>query len=50
MKEVRNNADKLVCMLDEATKTIEIILKGYKTSIHFLDNGQVLIENTDKIA
>lgn len=45
MLDVRNGADKLVCRIDKASKTIEIVQKGYKTTIRFLDNGQVLIKN-----
>ena len=50
MKDVRNGADRLVCRIDETQKTVEIVLKGFKTVIRFLDNGQVLIHNADKAA
>ena len=50
MLDVRNGADKLVCRIDKASKTIEIVQKGYKTTIRFLDNGQVLIKNVSMIA
>lgn len=50
MQDVRNGADKLVCRIDKASKTVEIVLKGCKTTIRFLDDGQVLIENANKAA
>lgn len=36
---VRNLAGKLVCCLDEATSTVEIVSKGQKTVICFRENG-----------
>lgn len=50
MQEVRNNLDKLVCKLDKSTKLIEIVSKGCKTTIQFLDNGIVKITNVTQIA
>ena len=50
MQDVRNSANKLVCRLDKQTKTIEIALKGCTTTIQFLENGQVLIQNANKVA
>ena len=50
MQDVRNGADKLVCRIDKASKTVEIVLKGFKTIVRFLDNGQVLIENVSMVA
>ena len=50
MQDVRNGADKLVCRIDKTSKTVEIVLKSCKTTIRFLDNGQVLIENANKAA
>lgn len=50
MQDVRNGADKLVCRIDKASKTVEIVLKGYKTTIRFLEDGQVQIENANKAA
>lgn len=50
MQDVRNGADKLVCRIDKTSKTVEIVLKGYKTTIRFLDDGQVVIENANKAA
>ena len=39
MIKVRNLAGKLVCLLDEATSTVEIVAKGQKTSIQFTEDG-----------
>ena len=50
MLDVRNGADKLVCRIDKASKTIESVQKVYKTTIRFLDNGQVLIKNVSMVA
>lgn len=45
MEEVRNAANRLVCCVDKTQKTVEIVTKGYKTVIQFLDNGTVKIQN-----
>ena len=50
MQDVRNGADKRVCRIDKTSKTVEIVLKGFKTIVRFLDNGQVLIENVSMVA
>ncbi len=50
MQDVRNSADKLVCRIDRPTRTVEIALKGCITTIRFLDDGQVEIINTNKVA
>ena len=51
MENVKNKADKLVCRLDKRQKLVEIVHKGYTTTIRFLDDGRVEIINTaDKIA
>ncbi len=50
MREIRNSMDKLVCMIDEKSKTIEIVIKGCKTTIQFLDNNSVKVINANKIA
>lgn len=38
MKDIRNSMDKLVCRIDEKLKIVEIVLKGQKTTIQFLQN------------
>ena len=50
MQEVRNSMDRLVCCIDKSRKTVEIVVKGCKTVIRFLDNGTVEIINADKVA
>lgn len=50
MQDVRNVADRLVCRIDKSSRTVEIVIKGYKTTISFLDDGQVLIKNANKVA
>ncbi|MEG2688608.1 MAG: hypothetical protein RSA24_05520 [Clostridia bacterium] len=45
MQEVRNSMDKLVCCIDKSQKTVEIIVKGCKTTIQFLDNGTIKVTN-----
>lgn len=50
MQDVRNGADKLVCRIDKSSRTVEIVIKGCKTIIRFLDEGQVLIKNANKVA
>lgn len=45
MEEVRNSSDKLVCRIDKQNKIVEIIIKGCRTTIQFLDDGQAIIEN-----
>lgn len=50
MQDIRNGANKLICRIDKVSKTIEIVRKGYKTIIRFLDSGQVLIKNISMVA
>lgn len=50
MQDVRNGADKLVCRIDKSSRTVEIVIKGCQTTIRFLDDGQVLIKNANKVA
>lgn len=45
MEEVRNSSNKLVCRLDKKKRMVEIVIKGCKTTIRFLDDGTVEIEN-----
>ena len=45
MEEIRNSSNKLVCRLDKARRVVEIVIKGCKTTIRFLDDGTVEIEN-----
>ncbi len=45
MEEVRNNRNKLVCQIDKATRTVEIVIKGCKTTIQFKSDGSVEVKN-----
>ena len=49
MKQVRNANGKFVCMADAATRTVEIIIKGFKTIVRFTADGRVEIINTKPI-
>jgi hypothetical protein len=46
VENIKNAADKLVCRLDKQQKLVEIVHKGYKTTIRFNDDGTVEITNT----
>ena len=46
-EDVRNEINKLVCRVDKVGKVVEIVHKGYKTTIRFLDDGSVEIINAD---
>lgn len=45
MEEVRNSSNKLVCRIDKASKVVEIVVKGNKTTICFKTDGTVEIKN-----
>lgn len=45
MQEIRNSANKLVCRIDKQMKICEIVIKGCKTTIQFLNDGQVIVTN-----
>lgn len=48
--DIRNSQGKLVCRIDQPSKTIEIAIKCCVTTIRFTDDGKVNIENTQKTA
>ena len=48
MQEVRNSRNKLICRVDAGNKAVEIVLKGCKTVIRFIDDGAVKIIHADK--
>lgn len=50
MKQIRNADGKLVCQIDEAKKTVEIVIKGFKTTVCFTSDGQAVIVNTKPAA
>ncbi|MGI6651616.1 MAG: hypothetical protein ACOX4Y_07680 [Limnochordia bacterium] len=39
MQKVRNCAGKLVCRIDAREKMVEIVQRGIRTVIRFLDDG-----------
>lgn len=45
MNPVKNSKGKLVCMIDESTRTIEIVQNGIKTLIKLTLNGKFIISN-----
>ncbi len=45
MQEIRNADKRLVCRIDTSGKIVEIVVKGCKTQIQFLDGGKVKVEN-----
>lgn len=45
MCEVKNANGKLVCCVDEQSRKVEIIQKGYKTILQFNVDGTVTIIN-----
>lgn len=45
MQEIRNAANRLVCLVDKSEKTVEIVIKDCKTVIRFLDNGAITVQN-----
>ena len=47
MRDIKNNAGKLVCRLDEKAGIVEIVHKGCKTLIHFMPDGTAAIINTE---
>lgn len=46
MKTIKNGNGKTVCHADEHNRTVEIVHKGYKTTIVFLENGTMRVTNT----
>ena len=45
MVAVKNGAGKLVCMADGKNKTVEIMYKGFKTTVRFRAGGKVEVIN-----
>ncbi|MGN0782814.1 MAG: hypothetical protein ACI4M0_00435 [Christensenellales bacterium] len=45
MEEIRNSSNKLVCRIDKATRTVEIVIKDCKTTIQFCDDGRTDVRN-----
>lgn len=47
MTDVKNANGKLVCRIEEDTKTVEIVHKGYRTQVHFRPDGTAEIINSN---
>lgn len=45
MTKIRNANGKLVCCVDERSKTVEIVHKGYKTILKFNSDGSLTVIN-----
>ena len=45
MEIIQNANHKTICRADVKNKSIEIVHKGFKTIIRFLDNGKMEIIN-----
>ncbi|MGF7002571.1 hypothetical protein M2149_000960 [Lachnospiraceae bacterium PFB1-21] len=45
MEKIKNSNNKTVCQVNRSEKMVEIIQKGFKTLIYFLDDGTVKIIN-----
>ena len=45
MRDIKNDAGKLVCRLDEKAGLVEIVQKGCKTLIHFNLDGTAEVIN-----
>ncbi len=50
MKTIRNADGKFVCEADAATKTVVIVIKGFKTTVRFTADGRVEVVNTKPAA
>jgi hypothetical protein len=46
MRDEKNLGGKLVCRIDEAANTVEIVHKGFKTLIYWKTDGSIEIVNT----
>ena len=46
MEIIKNNNNKTVCRADWNEKSVEIVQKGYKTVVKFLDDGSIRVINS----
>ena len=46
MISIKNSDAKKVCQVDPQTRTVEIVHKGCRTTITFLENGTYIVTNT----
>ena len=47
MISIKNSDAKKVCQVDPQSRTVEIVHKGIKTTVTFLENGKMKVENTN---
>ncbi len=46
MEVIKNIKGKTVCRVNSTNKTVEIVQKGFKTVIQFMEDGSMKIINT----
>ena len=46
MQTIKNAIGKTVCRADASNRKVEIVHKGIKTTVTFLENGKMRVENT----
>ena len=49
MISIKNSDAKKECQVDPQSRTVEIVHKGCRTIIKFLDNGTYIVVNTKTI-
>ncbi|MBI6873411.1 MULTISPECIES: hypothetical protein [Clostridium] len=49
MQSIKNSSGKLVCRIDSSQKIVEIVHKGIRTVIRFLDDGTYEVKNNEVI-
>lgn len=47
MQTIKNAVGKTVCRADADNRKVEIVHKGIKTTVTFLENGGMKVENTN---
>ena len=46
MQTIKNAIGKTVCRADAHNRKVEFVHKGIKTTVTFLENGKLKVENT----
>ena len=46
MQTIKNANGKTVCQADASKRTMEIVHKGFKTTVIFLNNGKMKVVNS----
>jgi hypothetical protein len=47
MQQIRNAQNRLICYADGVHKIVEIVIKGSKTTIQFLDGNLIKVVNAE---